>query len=152
MRYHIEILKRKDKYLLEELAKDVELDESLDWRCNFIVVKNGVKLLGAAGINFDRGQYPQFEHIIIRKEYQHTKLLIVLMKKMERYIKDSGHNLYVSYILNTRNPMQLYAQHWGMKVYASDPSGVWFCKLLYNKKDKIDLINKNREEKNVSIV
>lgn len=119
--------------LIKELAGVSGIKEEIDYDCDFIVAKNEQKeLLGLAGINLKMEKYPQFKHIILRPEKQTSRLGIILMNKMERYLIDNGYENkeYVSYILNTDNRMQVYAKKWGMIPYENDKEGVWFYKKI----------------------
>jgi hypothetical protein len=130
MYYDIRLLKKEEYPLLNNLAKTVNLRETLDLDCDFIGAKQEGNLIAVAGINFKRERYPQFEHIILRQDVRNRKLLILLCRQMERYIKDKGYDVYVSYITNDMNDMQVYALKWGMEAYSNDLHGVWFYKKI----------------------
>lgn len=128
--YNFSISKPEDINQIEELFSISGVDERLDYNCDFLLARNGDdRILGFAGINLHK-RYPQFEHIIITPKYQKTRLLIKIMMCMERYLKEKGYKEYVAYILNTNNPMQIYALKFGFKAYDKDDKGVWLYKKI----------------------
>ncbi|RKY32395.1 MAG: hypothetical protein DRP74_02670 [Candidatus Omnitrophota bacterium] len=130
MKYNISILKPENYPELIKLAESVNLDEKIDFQCTFIAAQNGTpELLGVAGINFNK-RFPRFEHILVSKPFQKTRLGVILLKAMEKYLIDNGYDTYVSYILNSREHMQKYALKWGMKEYNKTDDGKWFYKRL----------------------
>lgn len=130
MKYNLSTLDIDDYSLLDELAERVNLDERVDKNCSFIAARNGnEKILGVAGINLTK-KFPRFEHIIVDKKYQKTRLAVILMKAMERLLLFREKGTYVSYILNSRKHMQDYAVKWGMIMYNETPRGKWYYKNL----------------------
>jgi len=130
MQYTFRLLTKDDIPLIENLAKSVNLDEKVNYKCDFIGAFNGdSRLLGIAGVNLTK-HYPQFEHIIVSKNKQKTRLGVLLMKKIEEYIKLKKYTMYVSYILDTRKYMQNYAVKWGMFPYNYKPEGKWYSKRI----------------------
>jgi hypothetical protein len=128
MQYNFRLLTKEEIPLIDELAKSVNLDEKIDYNCDFIGAFNGsTNLLGIAGVNLKK-HYPQFEHIIICKDKQKTLLGFLLMKKIEEYLKLKKIAMYVSYIRNDRKYMQNYAEKWGMKIYNHKLGGKWYFK------------------------
>jgi hypothetical protein len=122
---------RINKTELSNLAQEVNLQEPLDYFCNWILARDSSgKLIAVAGVNLNRYLVPKFEHIIISPKYQKTKLLISIMKRMENYIKSLGHKGYISFILNKNKYMQDYAQKWGMRPYDIKFNGIWFEKRI----------------------
>jgi len=115
---------------LFNLANEVNLKENIDYFCNFVVAREKGKLIAAAGVNFTRLPVPKFEHIIIAPQYQKTRLFVIMLKKLEEYIKARGYKGYISFILNTNNHIQNYALKWGMKPYNIKSNGIWFEKKI----------------------
>lgn len=113
---------------LESLSKKVNLNESIDYGCEFIVARNG-SIAGVAGVNYGKEVYPRFEHIIVDPKYQKGSLGGRLMFKMEKRLKELGYRHYVSFILYD-SPMHAYAKHWGMKPFGNRPKGIWYFKSL----------------------
>lgn len=112
---------------LDSLAKETNLDENIDYQCEFIVARNG-SIAGVAGVNFIKQETPRFEHIIISPEYQKTKLGGILMIRTERHLKDLGYKQYTAFILKTNKTMQDYAIKFGFQPYLNTINGIWFYK------------------------
>jgi len=131
MNYDIEILNGHDNYKIINLAEKVNLDEKIDFKCKFIGVKKNNELVGFIGINM-QGHYPRFEHIVIDHKYQRTRVVILLARAMEKFLKP--YKCYVSYILHINNTMKKYAEKWGMRPYAKDNKGQWYHKNIGEEK------------------
>ena len=126
MKYLFSILDKSRYALLDELAKKVGLDEKIDLDCVFMSAQNGRSaLVGVAGVNL-KGEYPRFEHIMIDKPYQKTRLAVIIMREMEKFLKPFG--CYVSYIKDSKKHMQNYAEKWGMRPYQKTKTGQWYYK------------------------
>ena len=101
----ITVLGNDEYHKISELAGSVNLDEKIDFRCTFLAAQNGsTKLLGVAGVSF-RHKYPRFKHIIVRKEYQRTRLAFRLMKEIEKLLMEHGFDIYVALIPKTNKLM-----------------------------------------------
>jgi RimJ/RimL family protein N-acetyltransferase len=135
MSYDIHRLIGEDVKLIDKLLEASPVNERIDWGCEFLGAfnSNPQVLCGIAGVSLKKKLYPQFEHIILHPDYQGGRLLVQLLNKMERYLKELGYEVYVSYIKNTNNPMQVLATKFGMKPYNADDFGVWFYKQIREK-------------------
>jgi len=129
MKYQLSILDKKDYGLLDDLAKSVSLDEELDKLATFIGAFNNNELCGAVGFSFAK-ETPRLEHIILAKNYQRTRLGVILLKAMENFLEVSGAKQYYSYILNTNERMISYAKKWGLKLKTEGKEGSWFYKSI----------------------
>jgi len=132
MDFSIEELKNNE---IDELAKEVSLDEDIDYQCKFLVCRKDGKIIGAAGINFVKDEIPRFEHIIISHKYQKTKLLGVLMKRVEDWLCILGYKFYNSFIFYDKSLMRLYARKWGMIETKLGNKGSWFTKYLNRERE-----------------
>ena len=122
---------------LDDLKAITNLNEDIDYDCIFIVARDSsYRILGVAGVNLKKHQYPRFEHIIIHPSMQKSKLGFILMKEIEKYLTNINKENYVSYILNKNEVMQKYAEKWGMKEYASNEKGKWYYKDLIQVKER----------------
>ena len=116
---------------LDNLAIITNLDEPVDYTCDFLTARDDRGyLLGAAGVNFYKLEEPRFEHIIVSPKYQKTKLGGILMKRTERWLKDLGYKAFVAYIYNTKTLMIKYAKKFKMKPYKFTDVGTWWYKSL----------------------
>jgi len=115
---------------LDELAKQTNLGEEIDYDCKFMVGRKDGKIAGIVGINLSRLSVPQLEHTIIRPEFQKTRLVVQLLKKMENYVRETGNKGYISFILYNNIKMINYARKWGMKTYKQKENGAWFEKRI----------------------
>ena len=124
-------LERFNEGSLESFRKEVNLDEQIDYNADFIVARdNDNKITGLAGVNISSYKQPRFEHILIVKKYQHTKLCVVLIKKIEELLKRMGYKNMTAYILNTRKKMMDYAEKYKFIPYHFTDKGVWYYKPL----------------------
>lgn len=114
---------------LEELVKKVNLDEQIDYGCEFLTARNG-SLVGVAGINFNKAEYPRFEHIIIDPKYQKGSLLGKLMFRLENHLKNLGYHQYLSFIFKENSRMINYAKKFGFEFYKLGNKGDWFIKSI----------------------
>jgi hypothetical protein len=122
---------RLNKTELSHLAEEVKLDEDLDYFCNWVLARDpSGKLIAVAGVNMLRYPVPKFEHILISPKYQKSKLFVVMLKKLEEYIKARGHRGYISFILNKNKHIQDYAIKYGMRPYDIKFNGIWFEKQI----------------------
>ncbi len=112
---------------IEDLAKRVNLDEPIDYGCEFVVARNG-SIAGVAGVNFDKAEYPRFEHIIIDPKYQKGSLLGKLMLRTEMHLKNLGYHKYLAFIFKDNTRMLNYASKFGFKPYKNGNRGDWFIK------------------------
>lgn len=119
---------------LEELAKEVKLDENIDYGCDFIVAKQDNKIIGVAGINFIKNKIPRWEHIIISKPYQKTRLTTNLLKEMEKTLLDKGYKLYSAFILNSKFYLQKYIEKFGFVLWEKRMNGNWYLKSIRSVK------------------
>ena len=134
MKYNLAILQPNEYYQLIELAKEVELNEPLDFKCNFLCARNGTpKIIGMVGINLQKS-YPQIEHIIVGKEHQKTSLAYLLMIELEKFLRLQGYKEYVAYILNSNERMIRYAKKFGFKPYANRDNAKWYYKTLLKER------------------
>lgn len=116
---------------LEWLREETKLSEKIDYACNFITCRDeNRKIIAIAGVNFVKLPIPRFEHIIITPRYQRTRLGVVMMRRVEKYIKDAGHKGYVAFILHPNKLMHNYAKKWGMRAYQITNKGTWFEKRI----------------------
>lgn len=116
---------------LSDLKNITNLSEDIDYDCVFIVARDeSYNILGVAGVNLYKHNYPRFEHIIIHPSRHKTKLVVELMWRMEEYLSKIGRENYVSYIFNENKLMQKYAEKWGMKSYSENGKGKWYYKDL----------------------
>ena len=121
---------------LDELAREVSLEENLDYQCKFLVCRKDNKIIGVAGVNFIKSPIPRFEHIIISPEYQKTKLGGILMKRTDRWLIDLGYKQYNAFIFYGKDLMRHYANKWGMIETTKGNKGSWFVKDLIPKKER----------------
>lgn len=134
MRYFIDKAQPSAMDKIKHLAFICEIDEPIDEKCDFLCAfDKELGLVGVAGVNLKRDLYPQFEHIIIHPKRQRTRVSVMLMNKMEEYLKNKEYKEYVAFIKNDKKMMQEYAMHWGMKEYSKTPRGVWYFKSLTDK-------------------
>jgi len=126
--YDIRFFDIGDMKEIKNLADEVGIDEPLDTKCQFIIARHEGKLAGFVGFRLDTT--PRFEHIVLARRFQKTRLGVLLMKAMEEFLRKSNFKQYASYILNSRLHMQGYAVKWGMKAYAVKDNGIWFYKNL----------------------
>ena len=130
MKYLIKEWDRQDPNLIQDYVSQFDLGEQIDYDADFILAyNNNNELIGIAGVN-TKLKLPQFEHIIIKPEYQKTLIGVRLMMEIERFLKSKGFDKYVSYILNTKEYMQEYALKWQMIPFSHTDIGVWFCKTI----------------------
>ena len=129
MKYDIRLLKQDEYPEVKKLAEICKVQEEIDMGADFIGARNG-NLIGVSGVDLESRRYPVFEHIIIHPDYQKSKLGILLMRRMEEYLLSKGKDMYVSYITNDMNWMQIYAIKWGMTSYANNDRGIWFNKVI----------------------
>lgn len=124
------LMKKFQNKELSGLAEKSNLREDIDYGCQFITAyDDDGKLIGAVGFNLETMKYPRLEHVIISTEYQGSRLVVRLLKKMEDYIFGYlNEGCYVSYILDTDNRMKAYAEHWGMKSFQNDGKGTFYFK------------------------
>jgi len=135
MKYSLSFLQPNEYSLVSELAEEVNLEEKIDFNCNFLCAKNGVpeKIIGVAGINLQKS-YPQIEHIIVGKEHQKTSLAYLLMIELEKFLRLQGYKEYVAYILNSNERMIRYAKKFGFKPYANRDNAKWYYKTLLKER------------------
>lgn len=125
MKFNIE----KSPQGLDNLAIVTGVDEGIDYGCEFLTARDDAgHLLGAAGVNFKKEQYPRFEHIIIAPKYQKGKLAARLMLKIEDWIKSLGYKKYLAFIYHETELMHRYAKKFKMIPYANRPKGIWYSK------------------------
>jgi len=116
---------------LEDLKAQVNLDEPIDYACDFIVARDDNRnILGVAGVNFHKNETPRFEHIIISPKYQKTKLAGVLMRRIDHWLRDLGYKFYNAFIFYDKELMRRYAKKWGMVETVKGNKGSWFTKEL----------------------
>lgn len=115
---------------LDELAKETNLNEDIDYKCRFIVARKDNKIIGVAGVNFVKNETPRFEHIIISPKYQKTKLGGILMKRVDRWLQDLGYKFYNAFIFYDKKLMRHYAKKWNMIETTKGNKGSWFTKEL----------------------
>jgi len=131
MKYSIDLVKKENVSEILKLALISEIDEQVDTDCDFICAYDrDIGLVGVVGINLKKEHYPQFEHIIIHPRRQRTRLSVMLMNKMEEYLKDKGYREFVSFIRSDRKVMVDYALRWGMRIYNENERGKWLYKSL----------------------
>lgn len=124
-------IKKIDNDSVREFLKDIEIGEPIDWECDFLGFFNG-SLAGIAGVNVKK-EHPLFEHIIVAKHYQRTRVAVLLMIAIEKYLKELGFNDYWSFVRNERSQMQTYASKWGMTIHQVLGDGIWFFKNIGDK-------------------
>jgi len=121
----------KNYNLIDILVNNISLNEPIDKKCIFIQAIVDNKLAGIVGFNlFTKNKVPRLEHIILDKPYQRTRLGILLLKEMEKFINELGYKEYYSYILNNNERMKRYAIKWGMKLKNTCDKGSWFYKTI----------------------
>jgi GNAT superfamily N-acetyltransferase len=130
MKYNLSFLQPEEYGELSKLAEEVKLDEKIDFQCYFLSAKDdNKKLLGVAGVNLNK-DIPRFEHIIIGKPYQKTRLAVILMKAIEKFLIDEGYKIYSAYINNSKWWMQRYAEKFNFVKWEDRKNGKWYYKKL----------------------
>lgn len=149
MKYQFFVLKKENYDELNKLTNRVKLDEQLDKDAIFIVGIEENDLQGAVGFSFrndfldkENIKLPRLEHIIVDNKYQKTRLGVLLLKEMEKYLKEREYKEYYSYILNTNERMKKYAIKWGMKLKNIGRVGSCYYKPLENVDDKAMAVSK----------
>lgn len=125
--YSIEKFKQGE---LDELVKQTNLVEKIDYNCKFIVARQDDNIVGVSGVNFQKEAYPRHEHIIVDRQYQKGKLAAVLMFKTEKWLKEKGHIRYLAFILKSNLKMVDYAVKFGFKLFKTGNKGSWFVKYI----------------------
>jgi len=120
---------------LDELAKETNLGENIDYACQFIVARKENKIVGVAGVNFVKNETPRFEHIIISPKYQKTKLGGILMIRVDKWLRDLRYKFYNAFIYYDKELMRHYAKKWGMIETIKGNKGSWFVKDLIKRSE-----------------
>ncbi len=122
---------------LDNLVDETNLDENIDYKCQFFVCRQDNKIIGVAGVNFVKNVTPRFEHIIISPKYQKTKLGGILMMRTEKWLKELGHTYYNAFIYYDKFLMRHYAKKFGFVETTKGNKGSWFVKDLITKKEMV---------------
>jgi GNAT superfamily N-acetyltransferase len=114
---------------IDNLAIVANINEPLDYDCYFITARDTAgHLVGVAGVNFDKEQYPRFEHIIVSPRFQKGKLSAILMRRMESWIRDLGYKMFVAFIYHEKKIMHHYAKKFLMSPFKESQKGIWYAK------------------------
>lgn len=122
----------KDLSLIDELCVNANVNMKLDFKADYIGAMNEVKLLGAIAVNLKGKYFPQFKHIILRRDTD-RRIGLLLIEKMEEYLRANGFNKYVTFVSHERSPIQYYALKLGFQPYALKEDGIWFFKEVGDK-------------------